>query len=526
VTGAAALRRGESGPQLGLFAAVFGAEAEATSVRAATRAIARQVGMNERGLSELERRYDLWAEEFLSSEEGSDYCSTVMPDNWREMDEAEVDVTETTWEFDLWGMFVAHIRETEPDLLTAYWGTSAEARGAIYFASGTNEPGEIRALARAGQHLGVSAERLRPRSIAVLKALKGLDIQVFLDSGAYGEVAREWPFEVKRPISEQAWAKRLARAADLAQALRGQLYIVAPDRIADQATTLERFRAYATEVRALEAAGAHIIVPVPLSAVGPSLPRAEFWRRATEILGLKTPIAGIPSKKKAATVAELAEFAREARPARLHLLGLGPNAAAGHFHQVVEAVAAVSPRTRVFCDSVMLQGMRGNGRKGITGYKHELRGSHGRGNEYVTEEATVRAVMDRQAGGRSKLTVVSRAELAGGDPVVDLPGRAKKDPIAAAARGGLEGVTNTGAGEGAYNVRVVGAPTRAAAEAARRAEELPPSDEYADLLEAEDLPEPANEASRTRRRCPRARRRAGLAGVALPLFAEVVAAAA
>lgn len=193
---------------------------------------------------------------------------------------------------------------------------------AAYFASGSNNPSEIKGLASVGQDVGVAAPHVRSSGEAELAKLAGSDVQVFVDSGAFSEVefGPTGPTVVD-PILPAEWESRLALYRRLATALGDQVWVVAPDRVGDQAVTLERLTTYVAEIRELASLGARVLVPIQKGA----LTQAEFAGKVDEVLGDIPWLPAIPCKKAATSEQELGAFL-DARPAtkHVHLLGLGP----------------------------------------------------------------------------------------------------------------------------------------------------------------------------------------------------------
>lgn len=189
-----------------------------------------------------------------------------------------------------------------------------------YFASGSNRPAEIRGLSRAGADIGVAASQLSPAAEAELVALAGSDVQVFIDSGAFSEVkfGPTGP-EVVKPMTDATWRDVLALYKRLAAALSDQLWIVAPDRVGCQETSLERLTRYSDDVAELRELGARILVPVQKG----SRSQVDFARAVDLALGFADWIPALPCKKAATTAAETAVFVAERQPAHVHLLGLG-----------------------------------------------------------------------------------------------------------------------------------------------------------------------------------------------------------
>lgn len=234
---------------------------------------------------------------------------------------------------------------------------AAVASGVRYFASGSNHPGEIVGFARVGIDVGVAAPDLHSAGAAAIEeAALQYGARVFVDSGAFSEVGfgPQGPY-VAEPISDAEWKKRLALYAALAEKIGDKLYAVAPDQVAFQAETLERMARYAPEMQKVAALGANVLVPCQKGA----LPLAAFWVAAKAALGIPEAqlVAAVPMKKDATSTADFAVFLAEAKPARVHLLGLGPKS--DRFEEVIAAAKAASPGTEIFCDSVLITSLVG-----------------------------------------------------------------------------------------------------------------------------------------------------------------------
>jgi hypothetical protein len=224
-----------------------------------------------------------------------------------------------------------------------------------YFASGSNHAGEIRGLAEVGHHIGLVADRVGHLELAELDRLAGSDVRVFVDSGAFSEV--DFPGGVPtivKPITDEMWRRRLATYATMAMTLGPQLCVVAPDCVAHQDITLERLERYAAAVELVAELGAQILVPIQKGAMS----MGDFARRVETILDCDwTP--SVPMKKDATTAAELEAFVADYRPARVHLLGLGPKAKRDGYAVALAAVARGCSTTTVQSDSNLLKSLMG-----------------------------------------------------------------------------------------------------------------------------------------------------------------------
>ncbi len=249
--------------------------------------------------------------------------------------------------------------------------TTTTTTAPTYFASGSNHEGEIKGFASIGTNVGVAADHLSAGAVEALEGLAGSGIRVFVDSGAFGEIAGFGPAGpiVKRAITHEEWTERLDLALRIGRALGPAASIVAPDRVGCQMTTLARLEAHARRVQAIAATGAEILVPVQKGAVT----MAAFFGACCATLGRGVvAVPAIPLKKDATTTAELRAFLAAAKPSRVHLLGLGPKS--GRFAEVMAAFADLAPACAVSCDSVAITANVGRGTVRTDGTRGPARG--------------------------------------------------------------------------------------------------------------------------------------------------------
>ncbi|HYE90773.1 MAG TPA: hypothetical protein VEA38_07135 [Terriglobales bacterium] len=227
-----------------------------------------------------------------------------------------------------------------------------------YFASGSNHAGEIRGFAAIDHDVGVAAPEVNAAAEEALIELAGTDVQVFVDSGAFSEVAfGPEGVRVVKPMTHDDWVRYLALCRRLALSLGDQLHIVAPDRVGDQSVTLERLATYAPVLRELYDLGVHVLVPVQKGA----LTQAAFAAKVDEILGDLRWVPAIPMKKAATTVAELEAFLQARQPRQLHLLGVGPRSEVAP--EAFAAIKMLAPECLFTCDSVLIKAFVGRSRK-------------------------------------------------------------------------------------------------------------------------------------------------------------------
>jgi len=264
------------------------------------------------------------------------------------------------------------------------WPRDLEQEGR-HFSSGVNHPGEVRGLALSGRHVGITATEVRPRLLEELELYAGGLLELFVDSGAFSEVefsSATGRLEIERPIADAAWQERFDLYAWAGTHFRRRARVVAPDCVGQQAETLTRLERWAPNVAAVAATRAQVIVPVQKG----ELPMSRMFATALEILGLRNddegrgPIAGVPMKKDATSLHDLAELVGSLPwyGARLHLLGLGPSAGK-KFWSAIACIKGLRPNAEVTSDSVTIRRMvgRSNGRGGgprvLTRYQDEGR---------------------------------------------------------------------------------------------------------------------------------------------------------
>ena len=225
------------------------------------------------------------------------------------------------------------------------------------FASGANEAREIRGFRLAGVPVGVAVSHVRE---AAILELLNQPFPVFADSGAFSEVAIDVQgVHVVAPISHDEWLRRLAIYRRLACRLGGRLSVVAPDRVADQAVTLDRLTRYRPQMEEIAGLGSEIMIPVQNGQLSP----AEFYRQAVEASGLSL-VPAMPMKKAATAFDGVLAFVREIQPRRIHLLGIGYETRRAR--RLVELLLSADPELLVSMDSNRIRAVTGKDRKMTT----------------------------------------------------------------------------------------------------------------------------------------------------------------
>ena len=245
------------------------------------------------------------------------------------------------------------------------------AQEATHFGSAINDKGEVRGMLLSGRDLGITATVMRPGMIEELETGRSGLTRLFVDSGAFSELdvienddgppTLTWP----KPITDAGWHTRFALYRWAAECYRSRAYLVAPDRVGCQTTTIDRLQRYAPEVSAWAAMGANVIVCVQRGA----MPAGEFYQRELDVLGLRPElvIAGVPMEKARWSIDELRAFCATLPwfGCRIHLLGLGPKSkrdagqTLNRYWRAVEAIKAVRPNCQITSDSALVPGISG-----------------------------------------------------------------------------------------------------------------------------------------------------------------------
>jgi hypothetical protein len=254
----------------------------------------------------------------------------------------------------------------------------------VHFASGSNQPGYIRGFGALRKPVGVAAAAIRKDKTGratgwvpvckrdcedALVEVARSGVPIFVDSGAFSEIdfGPQGPYDVL-PIEHDEWLTRLAlyeRIVDRVGPENAHLVnIVAPDKVADQQTTLERMRTYGPIMRRLREKGASVLVPLQKAPPGLGMTIAQFHDAARDALGFPERgwVAAIPMKKDATTPEDLEAYLSAKKPERIHLLGVGPTSQRAG--EIAAAIRRGSPRTQVQGDSVLIRARVGRPKSG------------------------------------------------------------------------------------------------------------------------------------------------------------------
>jgi hypothetical protein len=278
---------------------------------------------------------------------------------------------------------------------------------ASYFASGLGTAAEVRGVAMAGYHVGLTCSELGSGILEEAEKQALTATRVFVDSGAFAEVKfnkKTFTFDTVKPLTDADWAKRMAVYKRLAKSIGCDLFVVAPDKVGDQLVTLERLKKYAPDMREIRAmhgfpeSAAKVIVPVQ----GGAMDAATFAQAALEALGMTEDeiVWGIPSKKGATTTEQLGAFAATCQPdARFHLLGMGPQSK--RYPEAVEAILEHCPDAAITCDSVRVTALVGRDGKdaprALTAEQDAYRAQHPGAPSSEVKYHSTKAVLGRES---------------------------------------------------------------------------------------------------------------------------------
>lgn len=213
----------------------------------------------------------------------------------------------------------------------------------VFFCSGAQRIADLRGLADAGVPVGVNWSDLSKPALAVLVDYINDGGRAFVDTGAFSA-----------PITD--FTALLEGYAGLLERVRSpeRCTLVGPDVVGCSKDTHRLIEHHAPTLQTLVARGADLLLPVHATRGG----HATAWPYLKCLCPGASP--AFPCRKHAVTPESLARFVREARPARLHLLGVG---ARGHrISMYLAAIASADGTVEVTADGNHLRAMIGPGR--------------------------------------------------------------------------------------------------------------------------------------------------------------------
>lgn len=184
------------------------------------------------------------------------------------------------------------------------------------FASGLNRPSNARPWILAGAPIGTVAGELSPRMVGELATYASRGGLVFVDSGAFPAFRKGTEVNFDAVVDTYL---ELANATDRP----GNLHLVAPDVVGDQAATFELLAQYAGELSQLADLGVTLLVPIQRG----ELSILEAFDRTEAILPeavLRTEwVVALPFNAHAWDTDSAVELASDRVVSRIHLLGGG-----------------------------------------------------------------------------------------------------------------------------------------------------------------------------------------------------------
>lgn len=181
----------------------------------------------------------------------------------------------------------------------------------LWFSSGLQYPSEIRAMIELRVACGISLNHAREDLFEYLIRRKDEVPALFIDSGAFSETPN-------KPFTSAVWEEKFCKYERLTKTYGDHCVFVAPDKIGDQAETLNRWLEHQHRLEQLQR---HSYMIVPLQKG--ELSQSEMLHRAIGLWG-NSVVAGIPFKKSATTYAEYIDFMMASSPSRVHILGVTP----------------------------------------------------------------------------------------------------------------------------------------------------------------------------------------------------------
>ena len=228
----------------------------------------------------------------------------------------------------------------------------------VVFRSGnTRSPSDLDGYIKARQPVGVTALMSGPVRERVIAYAKDGG-KVFVDSGAFGNPAPNWPAIIA------AYGVIIDEAGDAAS----NIYVVAPDKVGDGDGTLKLQEKYTKQIDAWIDAGARVIIPIQQG------PYMEVMASGT-VARFQGAIVGIPANKAAfdadglRALIEGIKVRSGAEPFGVHLLGMGETNKA--FQQMASVIAAGWPNAEISGDSNRTRALMSEGRPAHTAVKEQ-----------------------------------------------------------------------------------------------------------------------------------------------------------
>lgn len=210
-----------------------------------------------------------------------------------------------------------------------------------FFASGLGERIELESFYVAGENLGVRATNLnKGKSWTIMSKglktfLKNLgNMQnyhgyLFIDSGAFQEYNMKTKAYNKPEMDKAVFESAFNLYAEMAQIWGDRLYIVAPDKVANQTETLKRMKPFISKLAKLrEQTGVNVIIPLQAGSKYTLTQFHDVVNKLCKKVNMSW-VRGIPATAKSPKALEQFGDLLDARNFNdCHLLGMSPRNAA------------------------------------------------------------------------------------------------------------------------------------------------------------------------------------------------------
>lgn len=233
-------------------------------------------------------------------------------------------------------------------------------RVTVYRSGAADHMEDLRAYVSAGAPVGLGVPKLRPDVVRVLAAYNAAGGRCFLDTGEFQAFGKGGGVNFLRVFAAYDFVLESVSSP-------GLVALVMPDKMGDQAATLELASRYRRQALRCIEAGADCIFPLHKGA----LSLADAYRDLVGRLDTDRFRVGLPSNKVRVEREELAAFVAEARPARIHLLGISE--ANRRFAPLVEAARRPSAALDISADAMRIRGMLSRSRSGVLARRIEER---------------------------------------------------------------------------------------------------------------------------------------------------------
>ena len=241
----------------------------------------------------------------------------------------------------------------------------------LAFRSGAQAPAIMAGYIGTGVPIGIDVQAASEASREKAATYARQGGMVFVDSGAFGAFRKGKVLDFEKLLDRYD-----AMVEGLGAHPAGELHLVAPDVVGDQAATLALLERHKDRLRPyLAKRGVHLLVPFQVGALHPS----EMYDRLVSLLGTDNFVAAIPSNEAAMSADLVADFVQQSAPRRVHLLGTAWNP---KIVGRIRHLSTLSPETRWSVDASRHRALVGKGRP-ITEQRKR-----------VMDEATKRMVLE------------------------------------------------------------------------------------------------------------------------------------